>query len=1604
MSTPARLIRRLRQTRQHLSNRADVHFRKSRPGSVLILVVALLVLLALMGTAYISTSQIDRSSTAQNSFNTEIDLLIDAVCKIEQQQILTSPDAPTAAFDQSAPPVPPDAMIWTSPQAASGMVSSFLASRIPILNSNGSPIWPFLSVAPWSAGFESPYVPTETTGPLTYNTSINLQPTSISIPTPSGTSIYPALTDGNPNHIYLAASASGSGIADAGLFRLPLGELNGVTYYGSAFTIDNCAAVNASIANAPNTTLSYQQGSPLPGDFFPTSINLSGMLLGTASGQLSQLNAYRWGGAATASLTPVYDDGSPMGLTMSFMFSSPLEAMWMQLGRRLDNPGLNTSGIYYQTLPIAESMTMAYRHCLMNPAASPSLLEQYLGPSVTFTGSGAAVRTSAYSPDQVQQWFNDNFTYDSTGGNSSGNIRPLLVARNQVSNVSGSRFTYRANSASNPPTNTWQLSTSQTPVSYKFGDWVTGASGSSGHTYVCIQDNTSATTNSPTNTSEQFWTQEPWTDYPVKTSVNTGTFGQLWLGYWSVMSDLGADEADASSKAAMFRNPIRGHVSVTAAGSGTNSPTSGGSGNTLTVSPSGGDDTSNIQSVVDRSAPGDTVAFSAGTYSVSASVVLLPGRTYSGGGTPGVSGIAQLSPEQTLRLRAAIAAINTQQLRSDNSQILGRQIALSGTVAPTSTGTNVGGAVISASGGLVSSAQGTFVCGGGSGTTVITGFTFTGNFISVANSSYNVYNNSFIGSPGNGIFDVAVTNSHFNQNTFSNIGAVGIYGYPGNNNTFDTNTFTHCWESIHQVATCDQTDVSGNVILQGCRIGIELQNPMSNLTVENNYLGEWLPEPDPGANPGSQLAISIATNQANNVTASGNLIIHNADNGSNYSGVGYALEIAGTNVTVTNNVSWGWGTFILNAIAGPSTVSGNKVYGGSEWAWDGGSGYVAPNDSDGPILPLSALSPLPGPPSAGATPTTQSSSQPATTSLSFRVTLYGTGQQPYITEVYANNDQSTGGGFLAVSLYNPYSTPINLSNWQWITVNRSAGVSQLVLSALSANTNDSNGWGISTLAPYQRVVFANKAKGNMPQGISIDPGATFISLPALSGAFNYELMLVRPHHADGSLGFSSAANNQYDETGLHPGLNTSANPLADYVPVDCYDFTGLPTQPSADDSDSAEWHYIRPSDQATHNWYFVYPYTYDPTTSDNTSTNLPTGSNQNEPIPTSRLFATLVKSGATPTPTALGFANPAPADSTYASKGFPIQVNNTDFGGPKEPGAVSQFPFGGFARNGDILQTTFIGAYRIDEVSLLADGTVDPNVQAKTVEYQPVTMDAAFADDLNDGDNQAENVGRFCPLNSADCNGQFNDLDPIGPASAYHFATRLYDFLTVGGPADDYMQSIRPGDASPLPYPIANVKPTVKNAYFDPSMATTEDAAPTDGLININTAPWRVLATLPMASNAADNITLAKAIVQYRDVDNGTTAHVPHGPFKSILELNGVPNFRNTLLSSTSVGAFNPKGPDAGPTDGDLAPLSSTTPYDQVPGDFEKQFLAFNRISNLVTVRSDSFTTYVLVQGWRHAGTAAPELVVQRHAAFISDRSGSIPSNRVLNITNIPTQ
>jgi DNA uptake protein ComE-like DNA-binding protein len=137
------------------------------------------------------------------------------------------------------------------------------------------------------------------------------------------------------------------------------------------------------------------------------------------------------------------------------------------------------------------------------------------------------------------------------------------------------------------------------------------------------------------------------------------------------------------------------------------------------------------------------------------------------------------------------------------------------------------------------------------------------------------------------------------------------------------------------------------------------------------------------------------------------------------------------------------------------------------------------------------------------------------------------------------------------------------------------------------------------------------------------------------------------------------------------------------------------------------------------------------------------------------------------------------------------------------------------------------------------------------------------------------------------------------------------------------------------------------------------------GRININTAPWFVLAQLPWVSyHTQPNYDLARSIVNNRDT---------YGAFKSTGELMRVGIGNNDV---NSIGYYEGKGT--------AIPTTLLTPTDGVGDAFEERDVIFDRISNLITVRSDVFTAYILVR----IGTDGP----QKRVIAILDRSGVTPT------------
>jgi hypothetical protein len=461
------------------------------------------------------------------------------------------------------------------------------------------------------------------------------------------------------------------------------------------------------------------------------------------------------------------------------------------------------------------------------------------------------------------------------------------------------------------------------------------------------------------------------------------------------------------------------------------------------------------------------------------------------------------------------------------------------------------------------------------------------------------------------------------------------------------------------------------------------------------------------------------------------------------------------------------------------------------------------------------------------------------------------------------------------------------------------------------------------------------------------------------------------------------------------------------------------------------WHYARANatnaaysatDPQDQRWLCVYPGRYD----GSTDFHRHQGTQTNDALDASDAF--------TFTPAlSLGAANTQGTIPAF----LPIQIGNMDFPNPVV-GSGNKVPFGGFLRDGDILKVPYIAA------CTFTNATKD-----RYVEMNSVSMDAAFAEDSTPNDDYPnyvvgstpaadpafamsgaaqsrvrEAVGRFCPIRSDDSFVDDFGSDPT--KYRYAWATDLFDYLTAQSPASDYSPSTPNVQTYSAAVPVDNDGDGVAAMadYPGASDVGTEDSLSVHGKINLNTAPWMVLSAIPWMpagdqigygadtsqpaqlgllsfgpNGVDDNVDIARAIVGWRDGDIFTSV-APGGPFKTIFDLykvtdrNGARVFeqvQNQLYVNSAADPSDAIG-DFTPYDNPASPPAEKTDHSRY--DFEEQYLLLTKVSNLITTRSDSFTVYIVVQGWQGVGgTTMPKLVVQRRAAFIQDRSTATRGN-----------
>lgn len=506
-------------------NRNTTRSHRRRRGSVLILVVALIVLLALIGTGLIVTARSDVYAARQNSYNTQVDMLIDGVMNVSEQKLVDAISVPNAT-GTAVQFRPLTYTHYVHPQ-----VNTFLASRVP--ENNGGAYWQYISASPLASSGAFQFEAPNTTGG--YNSRTNVRPTSVNLTLPDGTQkAFPALSTAEGT--FLAGDADGDGIADGGLFRLPIGQMNGITYYSTIRIIDNNAAVNASVAMKWNDGTDAGGLKPagwMPGDFFPTNVNLQGLFIGP--NDYLQWTQVRTNGAfngATFTATPYDDNGAARS---DFSYASPYDMIWHGLGTRVRNPGRTGAAASQQFKPMSagETMALAHHFTLAPQGSQPTYFELYTRASTLDpmgTAGKPAVNKEPYQANEVATWFNSIFNYN-TNGVMNMPSRALLVGRNGMSNFTPARFTNKTTGGAGL---------------YQLGDWVKA---SNGRSYVCIQ----TTTSGPPGTVQQ-WAPVPWTSHPTRASVNTAEFGELAAAYWAVMADApGATGAGT----VQFKNPMR---------------------------------------------------------------------------------------------------------------------------------------------------------------------------------------------------------------------------------------------------------------------------------------------------------------------------------------------------------------------------------------------------------------------------------------------------------------------------------------------------------------------------------------------------------------------------------------------------------------------------------------------------------------------------------------------------------------------------------------------------------------------------------------------------------------------------------------------------------------------------------------------------------------------------------------------------------------------------------------------------------------------------------------------------------------------------------------
>ncbi len=330
-------------------------FRRHRRGSVLILVVAVLVMTVLVGTAFLQSARRDRFASGQMNRNNLDDIArasLDLVLAPIEQDVRDG----GVILPSGKEPYDSSHGIYnnagTAHTPAVTVVDPFLASSFPVVK-NGKPVWPHISQ------FTLDYSNYDFTNQRACDVEVVKDDIAIN------------LKSQNEGEGTLA-DADGDGLIDSRWLEAPISQMQGIKYFLCARVIDASSMLNANIATSVYGSSGYDDDDQAPRCWFPTDLDL-GYFINTfpevasrSDVELQNLLKLRYGDHfENASLVPWKADsgGGTVKAWSRFAYWYQAGVMYRDLNQ---HTGLGVS-TKYQHLSWADEMELRSRGGLNSP-------------------------------------------------------------------------------------------------------------------------------------------------------------------------------------------------------------------------------------------------------------------------------------------------------------------------------------------------------------------------------------------------------------------------------------------------------------------------------------------------------------------------------------------------------------------------------------------------------------------------------------------------------------------------------------------------------------------------------------------------------------------------------------------------------------------------------------------------------------------------------------------------------------------------------------------------------------------------------------------------------------------------------------------------------------------------------------------------------------------------------------------------------------------------------------------------------------------------------------------------------------------------------------